>query len=251
MLEGVVNFRDLGGHRTASGATVRTEWIYRSAHFSEATDADIAELERRNVKVFIDFRGPGDIEADGHNRMPDGARLVSIPMYDPAAANDIRLILATASPAEMEATFGGGRAHEAMTRGAAALVVQDDRREGFGRMLRTIIDADTPSVIHCSAGKDRTGWGASLMLLLLGVPEADVIEHYLESNAHRRRARSIPTRPGVDLELLRPFTEVRSEYARAAIDAMHEHFGDIERYVRDGLGIDDASIEKFRSQMLV
>ena len=80
MLEGVVNFRDLGGHRTASGATVRTEWIYRSAHFSEATDADIAELERRNVKVFIDFRGPGDIEADGHNRMPDGARLVSIPM---------------------------------------------------------------------------------------------------------------------------------------------------------------------------
>jgi protein-tyrosine phosphatase len=171
-------------------------------------------------------------------------------MFDPAAANDIRLILSSASPAEMEATFGGGRAHEAMVRGAIALVTQDDRRAGYGLMLRTIIDADTPSVIHCSAGKDRTGWGASLMLLLLGVPEPVVVEHYLESNHHRRHAKAIPTRPGVDLELLRPFTEVRSEYARAAIDAMRQHFGDIEGYVRDGLGIDDASVEKFRAHML-
>jgi protein-tyrosine phosphatase len=250
MLEGVVNFRDIGGHRTADGRTVRTEWIYRSAHFGAATDSDIAELERRNVKLFIDFRGPGDIDADGHNRMPSGARLVPVPMFDPAAANDVRLILATASPEEMEQTFGGGRAHEAMVRGAIALVVQDDRRAGYARMLRSIIDADTPSVIHCSAGKDRTGWGASLMLLLLGVPEPTVIEHYLESNHHRRSATAIATRPGVDLELLRPFTEVRSEYARAAIGAMHERFGDIGGYVRDGLGIDDASVEAFRAQML-
>ena len=250
MLEGVVNFRDIGGQRTTDGRTVRTGWVYRAAHFGDATDADIAELERRNVKLFIDFRGPGDIEADGHNRMPAGSRLVSIPMFDPAAANDIRLILATASPDEMQRTFGGGRAHEVMVNGAIALVVQDDRRAGYGRMLRAIIESDTPSVIHCSAGKDRTGWGASLMLLLLGVPETDVIEHYLESNHHRRRAKAIPTRPGVDLELLRPFTEVRSEYARAAIDAMHEHFGGIEGYVRNGLGIDDASVETFRAQML-
>ncbi len=250
MLDGVVNFRDIGGHRTADGRTVRTEWVYRSAHFGEATDADIAELERRNVKVFIDFRGPGDVAVDGHNRMPPGARLVSIPMYDPAATDDIRQMLATASPEDLERAYGGGRAHAVMVAGAQSLVRHDDRRAGYARMLRTIIDADTPSVIHCSAGKDRTGWGATLMLLLLGVPEPVVIEHYLESNHHRRRARVVGVRPGVDLELLRPFTEVRSEYARAAIDAMHTDFGDIDGYVRDGLGIDDASVARFRAQML-
>lgn len=249
MLEGVVNFRDVGGHRTASGATVRTGWIYRSAHFAGATDADIAELERRNVKLFIDFRGPGDIDADGHNRMPDGARRVSIPMFDPAGANDIRTMLSSGSTEEIEAAFGGGRAHEAMERGAAALVTQADRLEGYGRMLRELIDTDTPAVIHCSAGKDRTGWGASLILLALGVPEEVVVEHYLESNNHRRRA-DTTMNPKVDIELLRPFFEVRAQYARASLAAMRERWGDIEHYVRDGLGIPDADLARFRAHML-
>ncbi len=251
MLQGVVNFRDIGGHATTDGMTVRTGWIYRAAHFSAATDEDIAALERLDVRVFIDFRGPDDIEADGHNRMPAGARRVSIPMFDPASASDIRTMLRTATPDELETAFGGGRAHEVMTRGAAALVAQPERVAGYARMLRTLIDADTPSVIHCSAGKDRTGWGASLILLTLGVPEATVIEHYLESNRHRRGREGVSVNPAVDIELLRPFLEVRSEYARAAIDTLHATFGDIHSYVRDALGVDDASLARFRARMLV
>ena len=105
MLEGVVNFRDVGGHRTTDGATVRTGWIYRAAHFGGATDADLAKLAELDVRLFVDFRGPGDIEADGHNRMPAGARRVSIPMFDPASASDIRTMLRTATPDELEAAF--------------------------------------------------------------------------------------------------------------------------------------------------
>lgn len=251
MLEGVVNFRDVGGHRTAGGATVRTEWIYRAAHFGTATDADIAELTRRNVKVFVDFRGPDDIKADGHNRMPEGAQLVSIPMFDPAAANDIRAMMAGAAPAELEAAWGGGRAHDVMERGAADLVTNPDRLQGYALMLRTLIHADTPSVIHCSAGKDRTGWGASIILLTLGVPEDVVIEHYLESNKHRRTPDRSALRPDIDIELLRPFFEVRAQYARASIAAMHERWGGIDGYVRDGLGIADADVARFRDHMLV
>jgi len=251
VLQGVVNFRDVGGHATTDGATVRTGSIYRSAHFGGATDDDLAALERLGIGVFIDFRGPGDIAADGHNRMPAGARLVSIPMFDPAGANDIRTMLSEGTPEEIEAAFGGGRAHEAMERGAAALVTQPDRIAGYGLMLRTIIDADTPSVIHCSAGKDRTGWGASLILLTLGVPEETVIAHYLESNHHRRGRDGVSANPAVDIELLRPFFEVRSAYARAALDALHAHFGDIHTYVRDALGVDDASVARFREHLLV
>lgn len=250
-LDGVANFRDVGGHRTATGATVRTGWIFRAAHFAEATDDDLVTLERLGVSTFIDFRGPADIDADGHNRMPDGAQLVSIPMFDPAGATDIRTLLATGTVEQIDAAYGGGRAHAAMVRGAVALVCQPDRVGGYALMLRTLIDADAPSVIHCSAGKDRTGWGASLILLILGVPEDVVIEHYLESNAHRRSRPSGIANPAVDLELVRPFMEVRAAYARAAIDAMHETFGDIGGYVRNGLAIDDTSVERFRRHMLV
>lgn len=250
MLEGVVNFRDVGGHTTTDGATVRTGLIYRAAHFAGATEADLAELARRDVRVFIDFRGPADIEGDGEDRLPEGAQWVSIPMFDPAGANDIRTMLSTGTPAEIEAAFGGGRAHDAMERGAVALVTQADRLAGYGLMLRTLIDAESAAVIHCSAGKDRTGWGASLVLLLLGVPEHTVIEHYLESNQHRRTPDRSLARPSVDLELLRPFFEVRAQYARASIAAMHERFGDIHGYVRDGLGIPDADVARFRTRML-
>jgi protein-tyrosine phosphatase len=249
-LQGVVNFRDVGGHRTRDGATVRTGWIYRAAHFSRATDDDIAVLTQLGVQLFVDFRGPADIEADGHNRMPDGARLVSIPMYDPAGANDIRTLLSEGTADEIHSAFGGGRAHEAMVRGAAALVTQPDRIAGYSTMLHTLIDATTPSVIHCSAGKDRTGWGASLILLTLGVPEETVIEHYLESNRHQRDQRDLGTSPKVDRELLRPFFEVRAEYARAALDAMQTTFGGIDTYVRDALGVGDADVARFRDQML-
>jgi protein-tyrosine phosphatase len=251
MLEGVINFRDVGGHRTTTGATVRTGWIYRAAHFGNATDADLAMLEQLDVRLYIDFRGPGDIEADGHNRMPPGSRLVSIPMFDPAGANDIRTMLSSGTPAEIEAAFGGGRAHDAMLRGAVALVTQPDRVAGYSLMLRALIDAETPAVIHCSAGKDRTGWGATLLLLLLGVHEATVIEHYLESNKHRANRAAVATTPKVDIELLRPFFEVRSQYARAALDAMHATYGGIESYVRDGLGIADTDVTRFRERMLV
>jgi protein-tyrosine phosphatase len=160
-------------------------------------------------------------------------------------------MLTTGTPEEIVAAFGGTKAHEAMVRGAIALVTQPDRLAGYALMLRTLIDADTPSVIHCSAGKDRTGWGASLVLLLLGVPEDVVIEHYLESNQHRRVANVLAPRPGVDLEIFRPFVEVRAAYARAAIDAMCERYSDIEGYVRDGLGVGDDDVAAFRAQMLL
>lgn len=251
MLQGVVNFRDVGGHTARHGATVRTGWIYRSAHFAGATDDDLAALERLGVRVFIDFRGPGDIDADGSNRMPAGAQLVSIPMFDPAGVDDIRTMMATGDVEQIERAFGGGRAHEVMERGAVALVTQPDRIAGYALMLRTLVAADSPSVIHCSAGKDRTGWGASLILLALGVAEDVVIEHYLESNHHRRSVTGLTLNPAIDIEILRPFFEVRSAYARAAIDAMHATFGDIKTYVRDALGVDDTEFERFRARMLV
>jgi protein-tyrosine phosphatase len=253
VLEGVRNFRDIGGHRTVDGRVVRTGRVYRAAHLADATDADLATLERLGVRVVIDFRGPHDIAEEGDDRLPRRARLVSIPMYDPARGADIRTILASSPLDEVIERFGNGRAAEAMARGAAALVSDATRVEQYGLMLRTIIEADGAAIIHCSAGKDRTGWGASLMLLTLGVPEQTVIEHYLESNLHRRptTGAGMRVRPGIDPSILEPFFEVREEYKRAALHALESQWGGIEGYVRDGLRITDDEVARFREAMLV
>lgn len=253
MLQGVRNFRDIGGHRTADGRRVRRGRVCRSGHLAAATDDDLRTLERLGVTVVIDFRGPGDIAVEGEDRLPPGARLVSIPMYDPARSADIRSLIYDSPPEVVLAHFGDGRAAEAMVRGARTLVSDAQRVEQYGQMLRTIVDNDGATLIHCSAGKDRTGWAASLMLLALGVPETAVIEHYLESNAHRpdhaiRMAEF--ARAGIDRSVLEPLFEVREEYKRAALDALETEWGGIEGYVRNGLRITDDELARFRSRML-
>lgn len=254
MLQGVRNFRDIGGHRTVDGRRVRRGQVCRSGHLAQATDDDLRTLEQLGVTVVIDFRGPRDIADEGEDRLPPGARLVSIPMFDPARGSDIRSLLFDSPPEALVAHFGDGRAAEAMMRGARTLVSDAQRVEQYGEMLRTIIaNDDGATLIHCSAGKDRTGWAASLMLLTLGVPEETVIEHYLESNAHRheRSARLADlARAGVDTSLLEPFFEVRAEYKRAALEALEEMWGGIDGYIRDGLRITDDELARFRSRML-
>jgi protein-tyrosine phosphatase len=253
VLEGVRNFRDIGGHRTVDGRRVRTGQVFRAAHFAEATDADLAVLESLGIRVVIDFRGPAEIAAEGEDRLWPGARLVSIPMHDPARGNDIRTLLYESPPEVVAEVYGEGRAAEAMTKGSVFFVTDADRVDQFGLMFRTIIDAEGPAVFHCAAGKDRTGWGASLMLLALGVPEQTVVDHYLESNLHRRdrsdRLRQFEA-AGFDMEILQPFFDVREEYKRAALDAVEQHWGGIDGYLRDGLRITDDELARFRERML-
>ena len=254
MLEGVRNFRDIGGHRTVDGRRVRTGEVYRAAHLAEATDADLAVLESLGVRVVIDFRGPAEIEAEGEDRLPRGARLVPIPMYDPARANDVRALLYTSPPHVVAEVYGNGRAAEAMRQGSVVFVTDATRVEQYAQMFRTIIETDGAVVFHCAAGKDRTGWAASLLLLALGVPEHTVVDHYLESNLHRRERSSARLAEfeaaGFDIEILQPFFDVREEYKRAALEALEQHWGGIEGYIHDGLGITEVELARVRARML-
>ena len=252
--EQVVNFRDFGGCPTADGGRVRRGVLYRSAHFGEATDGDLALLERLGVQLVIDFRGPSDKEQEGHNRLPSGVREVLIPMYDPARGNDPRVVLYSAPPEEVARVYPPGRAFEAMKSASESFVASGDRAQQYGDMLRAIIEADgSPILIHCSAGKDRTGWGAAIVHLALGVPREHIVADYMLSNTYRRnRAARLDEleRAGLDPELLAPFFGVHEDYINQSFIAVDRHYGGVEPYLRDGLGVDDASIERFRGVMI-
>jgi protein-tyrosine phosphatase len=252
--ERVVNFRDFGGSPTSDGGRVRRGVLFRSAHFGEATEADIALLERLGVQVVIDFRGPNEKSEEGHNRLPAGVREVLIPMYDPARGNDPRVVLYSAAPEEVARVYPPGRAFEQMVNASESFVAHTDRARQYGEMLRAIIEADgSPILIHCSAGKDRTGWGAAVVHLALGVPREHIVADYMLSNSYRRnRAARLDelTRAGLDPELLAPFFGVHEDYINQSFAAVDRHYGGVESYLRDGLRVDDDSIERFRRAMI-
>jgi protein-tyrosine phosphatase len=231
---------------------VRRGRLFRSGHLGGASDEDLARLAALGIQTVIDFRGAQDEDADGPARLPSGARRVCIPMSDPASGGDIRELLYRSDSVELERILGGGGAERMMCRAAAGLVTE--RCAEFGALLRGLAaEHPLPALMHCSAGKDRTGWAASLLLLVLGVDEDAVIEHYLLSNLHRReeneRLMASP-RDGMDPEWIRPFLEVRADYARASLDAATECFGSFDAYVEIGLGIDAATLERLCAEFL-
>ena len=253
-LENINNFRDVGGAVTTDGRRVRTGRIYRSGHLAGASDTDIDTLAALGLRLVIDFRGPVDIAHEGEDRLPDGVERMSLPMFDAQTTDDVRRLFSQGDPASIMERFGEGRAFEVMKEVAATLVTHPERCEQFGQMVRRLAEPDgTPALIHCSAGKDRTGWAASLVLLTLGVDEGEVIAHYLESNArnpYRSAAMSRLQEAGIDPEIIVPFITVHEDYVRASLTALEETWGGIDGYLHDALCLDDDLLHTFRQALL-
>ena len=232
-LEGVANFRELGGLPTADGRRVRSRRIFRSGHWGNATEQDQELMRALGIGIVFDFRSERDLAHEPPDQLPAGTELVRLPMGDPAGGPDIRKLFLSGDRAGLEAAFGEGRAAETMRRGAAHLVT--GHTGPYGRFLSALAEPDSPAVLfHCSAGKDRAGWAASLVLLALGVPEPEVVDHYLESNQHFEVATKPPGDPLS--ELMRPLVRVEPDYVRASLDAVRDHFGGLDGYL-DALGL--------------
>jgi protein-tyrosine phosphatase len=253
--EQVANFRDLGGHTTRDGRRVRRGRLYRSGHLAHATERDVETLASLGLRRVFDFRTETDIAFDGHDRLPAGVEHVQLPTPDPAVGDDVRstieTVIETRGPDALQQLFGAGRAQAMMERSAAGLV--RERRRPYAGFLAALAQPDAvPALFHCSAGKDRAGWAASVVLLALGVDEDEVLEQYLLSN---RAAEEILERQrGLGREfwsdLLLPLLEVRRSYIEASFEAVRVEWGGFDRYLSEGLGIDDAQHEQLRENLL-
>lgn len=250
--EQIANFRDLGGHTTRDGRRVRHGRLFRSGHLGHSTDGDLEGLAALGLRRVFDFRTAQDIEADGADRLPRGARHVQLPMPDPAKGEDIRSMIQSHAGDELQRIFGDGGAEQLMLRAAESIVV--DRRAPYAEFLTELASQDTlPALFHCSAGKDRAGWAGTIVLLALGVDEDQVIEQYLLSN---RAADEIAASTGGGAKvdgwrgLLSPLLEVRREYVEASFEAVRVEYGDFDSYLRTGLEFSDAQRERLQDNLL-
>ncbi len=253
MLEGVDNFRELGGLPTVDGRSVRSGALFRSGHLGAATDDDLTRLRGFGVAVIVDFRNDEDIAADGLDRVPDGVRHVRAPIGDDAGrTSSIRSMIADGG--SLEELFGGGRAQQMVVDGYRRNAVAPWCVEAYSTFVAEwVAHTGSPVLWHCSAGKDRAGWAGCVAALALGVERDAMIANYLESNVHRKVDEVLAQygQRGVDAELLRPFMEVRAEYVEASIAAAEGEWGSLDTYLRDGLGLTDAARAELQNVYLV
>lgn len=223
-LTGAPNARDVGGYRTSDGRTVRTGIAFRTDQLTNLTPADVAELGRLGVREVDDLRTVYE-RALAPDRLPAGAR-----------SNWYDMIGAAPLP-ELMSTLAGG------TDLYRAFITAPGANQAVAAVLRDIVETgQNPEggavVFHCTAGKDRTGWVAAVLLTVLGVDRGTVTEDFLLSNHYRNAA------PGDGL------AGVQREWLDSAFDQVQVSYGSFDRYVSEGLGLTAAEIEALKDRML-
>lgn len=235
-LDGAVNFRDLGGY--AAGPDQRTRWqrVYRSDQLAALTDSDLAVLKRLDLFGISDFRLPGEREANP-DRLPEahGMRLLT-PGFIPAGTEDMLRDIAAGRA-------GAEDIRREVLRHYSLFATEHlpDYRSTF----RLLLEAEgRPVLLHCTSGKDRTGFGVALILLALGCDTSDVLDDYEMTNDYRRDI-SFMFRNGVNSEALAMLTMARREYIEAALEALARQFGSPAAWLRE-VGLDEADLKQLR-----
>jgi len=226
-LAGASNFRDLGGYLTRDGRTVRWRQIFRSNHLGHLTDDDAAILRALGVKSAFDFRGTGE-RAEALCGIPD-ITVHSLPV-EPTVVAALRAIAAGGTP------LSADHAVEVMRDSYRSYVQQNTPR--FRALFAHLLEDRAPLVIHCTAGKDRTGFACALILHTLGVPDEVISEDYLLTNQfYRRDPNSASDLPDHVKQVL---GSVRPAFLGAAFEAIDADYGSLENYLRNGIGLGTA-----------
>lgn len=245
-LEGIENFRDFGGY-----GAVRAGCLYRSAHQGRATDADLARLAALKLAVVVDLRRPDERRRDPCRRPPSfGARVIETALEGDAEAPHLKFLR------ETDLTPASG--HAFMVEEYARLPFEPAHREVFGRYFEALSEADGPVLIHCAAGKDRTGLLAALTHKLLGVDDEAILADYMLTNSVRPMQewaerfstlleREYGRRP--DADAVAAFLRVHPDWLGAAFDAIEARPGGLEGYLR-ALGVDDDRRRRIRERLL-
>lgn len=247
-IEGGFNFRDFGGWRGAGGRPVRTGALFRSGSLARLTDRGREQAGALGIRLVCDLRRDDERVAEP-SRLPSNDPAVEVIAIDPGNAIAMRAALENGELTLEERIRYMVEINRDLAR---------DHTEDYRRMFRRLLDTDGGFLVHCAAGKDRTGFGVALVQLALGVPHEDVTRDYLLTNEvldwetqvlPRVRARVGPDVP-VDMEATMALAGVRPEYLAAAFQEIDARFESVEHYLGEALALDPGALEALRVRLL-
>jgi protein-tyrosine phosphatase len=246
-LKTAVNLRDIGGYPAANGSRIKWGLIYRSGTLYDLSDDDAAALAERGIKLICDFRSEHESSAAPDDAAKFGARYEPMPL-EADHSSMRRLRVAMFQPLKLRELMRESY-NELMLERNAPLI---------GRFLRLIAeDGNLPVLFHCTAGKDRTGMAAMILMSLLGVPDEVISADYSLSNAFHERFRVYVGDAikklrwlGMNVDDLYPLLIADPELMRGALESVRQRYGSVESYVINRCGVDAATISKLRELLL-
>jgi protein tyrosine/serine phosphatase len=249
---GLINFRDYGGYETAGGARVRPDRLYRCGHLAEINDDELEHVIGLDFAVIADLRYAGERETE-RSPWPAGyvERIIAHEGHRTAEAPHMALFEAGAK--------GVAAVDDFYAQFYAELPFDPLYQPLFARTLVKIAAADGRSLIHCAAGKDRTGIQAALILHALDVPRATIVADYLRSSKapglvalKPRIIGRFEQRFGLALsdEAADALLDVKPAYIETAFTAIEARYGSLDAYL-DASGADQAVRASLRERLVV
>ncbi|MBZ5738037.1 tyrosine-protein phosphatase [Nocardioides mangrovi] len=238
------NFRDVAGTGTGypvAGGRMRRGIFFRSNEL-QLTAADAGALADLGVAIIHDLRSSMEVDAHPDAEVP-GATWQHVEV--------------TGIPTEMvQGLADAGAAARVMREVYDAFVVSPAARASYARLLTDLATGPLPQLFHCTAGKDRTGWASALLLEVAGADRATILADYLLTNDVSAATRTkylgmIEEHLGPDaVAVYEPTMVVDESYLQAAYDKVAEHYGSVDGYLREGLGLDDEVLGAIRSRLV-
>ena len=221
-VEGLSNFRDFGGLATADGRRVVAGRLYRSANPAGVTPEGMAQLARFGIATVIDLRGLAERAKALADFTP--ARIAVRPTpIEPKTSARLRMMLA-------EREVRAAQVRDVMIDSYRAYV--GEAAEAFGAALHAMLaEADGAVLVHCTAGKDRTGFVVAVIQSALGVPRKAIVEDYLATNRHWDRVSASGHLP-LDSDAIEPVLVADADYLAAAFEDIDRRDGDARGFIR-------------------
>ncbi len=235
-IEGTINLRDFGGYTTQDGKVVKEGLLFRCGSMSEIPERAFDEFTELDLGVICDLRSLEEAEKDPTPDADPFSCRIHIPIWPGSSTQFQESIQKKNRPPSKEDFI------EFMTN--VTREIARDHVEAYKQLMRELVATENGFLLHCTAGKDRTGFGAALVLTLLGVDHATVMHDYLVSNEapelfHNQRARMEAAMReqgrnlNIDENIVRVFSGVRAEYLLAAFDEIDNHYGGMRGYLEE------------------
>jgi protein tyrosine/serine phosphatase len=244
-LSGIDNFRDIAGtttaYSTAHDGTMRSGVFYRSNALTP-TASDLATLNSLGIRAVYDLRTPSEIAAT-----PDTP-------INGATYSNIDIIGATTSGSNITSiSFHSAAEAVAMMQETNRAFVSDaGMRSQFTRLFNELAGVDGAALFHCTAGKDRTGWTAAVLLSIAGVDSPTIMSNYLATNDYTaaRVASTLAQMPPSMAAIYAPLLGVEASYLQAGLDQVTAQYGSMDNYLKQGLGLSQETIYVLRGKMV-
>jgi protein-tyrosine phosphatase len=247
--ERLPNFRDYGGYPARGGGRVRRGALYRSAHPAEASPGDLSILRGIGLAAVVDLRGKSEREQRPSPWIAGFPARVFVVEEETGGLLGRLLVDARSGPGKPDAVW-------LMRQGYATMPFRWRLKRALRNYFEALATSDGPVLVHCTAGKDRTGLAAALLLSLLDVEREHIVADFMLTEAVAANAaialHAVRTAYGGELteDMARELASVRPQYIEAALDAVLERHGSMVGYLRDALYVPNEWLDLIRGKLI-